>query len=135
MQAMQTMRAILTRMRTIALVGASNKPERASYQVMQALLAQGYQVFPINPLLVGEEILGCPVLADLTEAPCPIDVVNVFRQSDQVPQIVQASIQVQAKSIWTQLGIEHPQATAQAQAAGLQVVTNACIAVELKKLT
>lgn len=125
---------ILRRVRHIALVGASDKPERASYRVMAYLLAQGYRVTPISPKLAGQTLLGQRVYATLEEVTQPIDMVDVFRNADAAYGIAQQAIAVGAAVLWLQLGVINPEASALAQAAGLQVVMDRCPKIEIPRL-
>jgi predicted CoA-binding protein len=126
-------REILTNTTRIALVGASNKPDRPSYGVMQFLLAQGYDVTPVNPGLAGEDILGRPVVASLAEA-APLEMVDIFRKSAEVAGPVAEAIRLGAKTIWMQLGVVNEDAAATARAAGLDVVMDRCPAIEIPRL-
>jgi predicted CoA-binding protein len=126
-------REILTNTTRIALVGASNKPDRPSYGVMQFLLAQGYDVTPVNPGLAGEDILGRPVVASLAEA-APLQMVDIFRKSAEVAGPVAEAIRLGAKTIWMQLGVVNEDAAATARAAGLDVVMDRCPAIEIPRL-
>ncbi|WP_370554464.1 CoA-binding protein [Edwardsiella tarda] len=125
---------ILRRVRHIALVGASDKPERASYRVMAYLLAQGYRVTPISPKLAGQRLLGQRVYATLEEVTQPIDMVDVFRNADAAYGIAQQAIAVGASVLWLQLGVINSEARALAQAAGLQVVMDRCPKIEIPRL-
>jgi hypothetical protein len=129
----ESIRHILDNCRTVAVVGLSPKPHRDSHRVSQYMQTQGWRIIPINPVAVacGVKILNEPVYASLTEAAQheKIDLVNVFRNSEDVPPIVQEAIAIGAPSIWLQLGIQNAQATAAARAAGLQVVANKCLMV------
>ncbi len=124
--------AILTTARTIAVVGHSDNPERPSYSVAAYLRGAGYTVYPVNPLLT--EIDGRPCYPDLASVPEPIDIVDVFRRSEYVPDVVSQAIAAGARSLWLQLGVSHPAAEAAAEAAGLKVVVDRCIAVEHRRL-
>lgn len=125
---------LLTHTRTIAIVGASDNPARASYGVMQRLMAQGYDIFPVNPRLAGTAILGRPVVAALSDLAAPVDLVDVFRRSEDVPAVVDAAIAQGARAIWMQLGVVHEAAAAKAEAAGLDVVMDRCPKIELARL-
>lgn len=129
-------REVLSETSTIAVVGASPKPERPSYGVMQFLLAAGYRVIPVNPGQEGKEIAGQRVYAKLADIPEPIDMVDVFRQSDALPGIVDEilALEPRPKAIWTQLGIVNEEATDRAAAAGLKVVVDRCPSVEYPRL-
>lgn len=126
--------ALLRRTQRIAVVGASDNPERASYGVMRRLIAQGYDVFPVNPRLAGEMILGQTVAATLADVPQPIDMVDVFRRSEDVPDVVDAAIAAGAHAVWMQLGVVHADAAAKAERAGLAVVMDRCPKIELARL-
>ncbi len=128
-----TIADVLTRTRRIAVVGASNKPERPSYGVMQALLVHGYQVVPVNPGLAGQVLLGQDVVASLAEAR-PLDMVDVFRASDQVGPVMAEAIRLGARTVWLQLGVVNAAAVAAGRAAGLVVVTDRCPKIELLRL-
>ncbi|MDR3520637.1 MAG: CoA-binding protein [Acidocella sp.] len=124
---------ILTSTRRIALVGASNKPSRPSYEVMQFLLSQGYDVTPVNPGLAGQSILGRTVVASLDDA-APLDMVDLFRNSAETAAPVADAIRLGAKTIWMQLGVINEDAAQTARAAGLQVVMNRCPAIDIPRL-
>lgn len=128
-----TLRTILTTTRRIALVGASNKPERPSYEVMAFLLRQGFDVTPVNPGLAGQEILGRKVVASLDDA-APLDMVDLFRNADHVEAPVNDAIRLGAKTIWMQLGVVNEAAAEAARAAGLNVVMNRCPAIDIPRL-
>src|SRR5919199_6020354 len=115
---MRTPEQILAEARTIALVGASPKPERPSHGVMRYLLAQGYRVIPVRPLDCAE-VLGVPCVASLAEIDEPIDVVDVFRRADAAPQHAREAVAAGAKAFWLQLGLRSQEARAICDAAGL----------------
>jgi predicted CoA-binding protein len=123
---------IMTRYRTVAVVGLSPKAHRESYGVAQYMQSQGWRIIPINPN--ASEILGETAYPSLTEAARhhPIGLVNVFRNSEDVPPVVDEAIAVGAKAVWLQLGIEHAAAAQKARDAGLQVVQNKCLKVEYR---
>jgi uncharacterized protein len=129
----EEIRRILTETRRIALVGASAKPERPSYGVMRFLLDEGYDVTPVNPGLAGQEILGRKVVASLEEA-APLEMVDLFRNSDAVEAPVREAIRLGAKTIWMQLGVVNEAAAQAARTAGLTVVMDRCPAIEIPRL-
>lgn len=120
--------AILKNYRVVAVVGMSAKPERPSYQVAQYLQNHGYRIVPVNPGC--KEILGEKCYPSLKEVPFPVEVVDIFRQVDAIPAIVDDAIAVGAKAVWMQLGLEEPQAAQKAEKAGLQVVMNRCMKID-----
>lgn len=129
-------RQILEDTKTIAIIGASANADRPVHHVMEFLIDQGYEVYPVNPGLAGKELLGRTVYASLTDIPVPVDMVDIFRASDAVPAIVDEALAlaVRPKVIWMQLGIEHAQAAAEAEAAGLTVIMNRCPKIEHPRL-
>jgi len=126
-------RRILTQTRRVAVVGASTKPDRASYEIAGFLHAQGFEVAPINPGLVGQHLHGQPILAALSDA-TPLEMVDIFRASDQVAPVVEAAISLGARTIWMQLGVINHAAAALARAAGLEVVMDRCPSIEWRRL-
>lgn len=126
------LRQVLAAARVIAVVGHSDKPSRTSYQIAQFLRQVGYTVYPVNPAL--QTIEGQPCYASLQDVPEPIDIVNVFRRSEFLPDVMQAAIAVQAKTVWAQLGVAHEAAAQAALEAGLNVIQDACIKVEWLRL-
>ena len=129
-----SLREALTRARTIAVVGLSDKPERDSNEVSRYLKSQGYRIVPVNPLLT--EVLGERSFPSLTAIPreVPIDIVDIFRRSDQVPPIVDEAIARPVPVVWMQLGVEHAAAAAKARAAGLTVFENVCTMAQHRRL-
>ena len=127
-------RALLEETRTIAMVGASDRPDRPSYRVMQTLQAHGYRVIPVNPQITGEHIHGEFVFRDLSQLGDPIDMVDIFRNSAAAGEAVDQAIAAGAKSVWMQLGVINEDAAARAEAAGLKVVMNRCPAIEIPRL-
>jgi predicted CoA-binding protein len=127
-------KALLEETRTIAMIGASDRPDRPSYRVMQTLQAHGYRVIPVNPQITGEHIHGEFVFRDLTQLGDPIDMVDIFRNSAAAGEAVDQAIAAGAKSVWMQLGVTNEDAAARAEAAGLKVVMNRCPAIEIPRL-
>ena len=127
-------RTLLSDARTIALVGASDRPDRASYGVMAFLQAQGYRVIPVNPQITGEHIHGEFVFRDLSQLGDPIDIVDIFRNSAAAGEAVDQAIEAGAKAVWMQLGVINEDAAARAEAAGLQVVMDRCPTIDIPRL-
>jgi predicted CoA-binding protein len=123
---------ILRNARTIAVVGLSGRRFRPSYGVSEYMQSAGYRIIPVNPN--ESEVLGEKAYPTLDEVPEPVDIVDIFRRSEFVPEIVDAAIRIGAKVIWMQEGVEHPDAAKKAQDAGLTVVMDRCILKEHRKL-
>jgi predicted CoA-binding protein len=119
------LKQLLTNAKTIAVVGASSNPAKASYGIMRKLLNVGYQVIPVNPRET--EVLGQRAYPSLSDVPVPIDIVNVFRRSEDTPPIADEAVKAGAKALWLQSGIESDEAAARAKAGGLTVVMDACL--------
>jgi predicted CoA-binding protein len=130
-------RNILQTVKTIALVGASANEVRPSYFVMKYLIDKGYDVIPVNPGLAGQQILGQTVYASLGDIPKPVDMVDIFRNSDAAGPITDEALALSPKPrvIWMQLSVRNDEAAARAEAAGLQVVMNRCPKMEYGKLS
>jgi predicted CoA-binding protein len=126
-------RALLEGTERIALVGASANPERPSHRVMGKLIAHGYRVIPVNPGLAGQTLLGQTVVATLAEAG-PVDLVDIFRRSEEAGAVVDEAIAAGARAVWMQLGVVNAEAAARAEAAGLAVVMDRCPAIEIPRL-
>ncbi len=116
---------ILKKTKTIAVVGLSDKPDRESYQVAAYLQQQGYRIIPVNPNVT--EVLGEKAHPSLRDLPDPVDVVQIFRRSEEVPPIVDDAIAIGAKVVWMQVDVEHEEAARKAERAGLKVIMNACM--------
>lgn len=127
-------KALLEETRTIALVGASDRPGRPSYNVMRTLQAHGYRVIPVNPQITGEHVHGEYVFRELSQIGEPIDMVDIFRRSDAAGEAVDEAIAAGAKSVWMQQGVIDQQAAARAEAAGLKVVMDRCPAIDIPRL-
>lgn len=126
--------ALLNETRTIAMIGASDRPERASYGVMKALQDHGYRVFPVNPAITGEHVHGEYVWRELSQIGEPIDLVDIFRNSEAAGEAVDAAIAAGAKAVWMQLGVVNETAATRAEAAGLKVVMDRCPKIEMARL-
>jgi hypothetical protein len=129
---MSTEEKILNSSRTIAVVGLSVKPDRPGYKVASYLKEQGYKIIPVNP--AEKEMLGEPCYPDLASIPESIDVVDIFRRSEEVLPIVEEAIRIGAKAVWMQEGVVNGEAAARAREAGLMVVTDKCMRKEHQKL-
>ena len=125
---------LLQNARTIALVGASDRPERASYGVMKFLQDQGYRVYPVNPRITGEHVHGEYVWRELAQIGEAIDIVDIFRNSAEAGAVVDEAIAVGAKAVWMQLGVIDEAAAARAEVAGLKVVMDHCPKIEFARL-
>ncbi len=125
---------LLQNTRTIALVGASPKPNRPSHGVMAALQRAGYRVIPVNPAAAGQTILGEPVKAALGDIGEAVDMVDVFRRSEDTPDVARDAVAIGAKSLWLQLDIVSDEAARIALDGGLDVVMDRCTAVEAARL-
>lgn len=122
---------ILKHSKNIAVVGISDKPGRDSGWIARFLSEQGYNVFGVNPVL--EKFDGIPIYKSLREIPVPIDIVDIFRRSEFVPDIVKDAIEINAKVVWMQLGVINYEAEKLALNSGLKIVMNRCIAVEYRR--
>lgn len=126
------LRAVLTSGKCIALVGHSDKPGRDSYMVSQYLRQVGYTVYAVNPYI--RTAFGEPAYPDLRSLPEPVDIVDVFRRSEALPEVVAQAIAIRARVVWAQLGVSHAQAAERARQAGLVMVMDRCIKVEHMRL-
>ena len=125
-------REILTQNRTIAVVGCSPKEHRDSNRIAELLMTRGHEVVPVNP--GHRQILGVPCYRDLRSIPFPVEMIDVFRRSEFVPDVVDQAIEIGAKIFWTQLGVYHEEAAQKALNAGLIVIMNKCPAIEYRRL-
>ncbi|PVX28443.1 CoA-binding protein [Sphingomonas pokkalii] len=130
----EDIKALLEETRTIAMVGASDRPNRPSNGVMLLLQRHGFRVIPVNPRITGEHIHGEFVFRDLDQIGVPLDMVDIFRKSEDAGAVVDAAIAAGAKSVWMQLDVVDEAAAARAEAAGLKVVMNRCPAIEIRRL-
>ena len=130
----EDIKALLEGARTIAMVGASDRPDRPSYGVMKRLQDHGYRVIPVNPQITGEHVHGEFVFRDLSQLGDPIDIVDIFRNSAAAGEAVDQAIAAGAKAVWMQLGVVNEEAAARAEAAGLQVVMDRCPAIDIPRL-
>jgi predicted CoA-binding protein len=125
---------LLAETRTIALVGASDRPDRPSYGVMKYLQDRGYRVIPVNPQITGEHVHGEYVWRELSQIGEPIDMVDIFRRPLAAGEAVDEAIAAGARSVWLQIGVINEQAAERAEAAGLKVVMNRCPKIEIPRL-
>ncbi len=125
-------KTILEQVKVIAVVGLSRRESRPGYYVPAYMHATGYRIIPVNPYL--EEALGEKAYPDLLSIPEPVDMVVIFRRSEDLPPVVDEAIEIGAKVVWMQLGIINKEAAAKARAAGLQVVMNSCIKIDHQRL-
>ncbi|OYO31623.1 CoA-binding protein [Janthinobacterium sp. PC23-8] len=139
MSTTSTIARILQDARIIAIVGLSDKPERASHQVADYLIAHGYRVVPVNPALAGQQVLGQRVHATLADAaafvaPARIDIVDVFRKADDIVPIASQAVAIKAGCLWLQLDVANEDAAQIARAGGLEVVMDHCTKIEHRNL-
>src|SRR4029078_1028777 len=125
---------LLTNARTIAIIGASDRPDRPSYGVMKFLQDWGYRVIPVNPQITREHVHGECVWRDLAQVGVPIDIVDIFRRPQAAAEAVEQAIFVGAKAVWMQRGVISEEAPAEAEAAGLKVVMDRCPKIEIPRL-
>ena len=130
----EDIKALLEGARTIALVGASDRPDRPSYRVMKAMQDHGYRVIPVNPQITGEHLHGEFVFRDLHQLGDPIDIVDIFRRPEAAGEAVDEAIAIGARAVWMQLGDVNEAAAERAEAAGLRVVMDRCPAIEIPRL-
>lgn len=125
---------LLRETRTIAMIGASDRPDRPSYGVMRFLQDQGYRVFPVNPQITGEHVHGEFVWRELAQIGEPIDLVDIFRRPQAAGEAVDEAIAAGAQAVWMQIGVINEEAAARAEAAGLKVVMDRCPKIEIPRL-
>ncbi|WP_417544760.1 CoA-binding protein [Marinobacter sp.] len=127
------MRAILESVRTIALVGASEKTHRPSHEVMEFMQEHGYRVIPVNPRLAGQKLLGETVYADIASLPEPVDMVELFLAPERTDAVIDQAIELKVPVIWMQIGVINEVGAAKAEAAGLTVVMDKCPKQEISR--
>ncbi|ABF64784.1 CoA-binding [Ruegeria sp. TM1040] len=127
---------VLRRTHSIAVVGVSTNPVRPSYYVARYLSLKGYRVIPVNPGHAGKELFGETIRATLSDIDAPVDMVDIFRRPEAVPEIVDEALAVfpALQTIWMQIGVEHAEAAAKAEARGLTVIQNRCPKIEYQRL-
>ena len=130
----EDIRELLANARTIAMVGASDRPDRPSNRVMKILQDQGYRVIPVNPQITGEHVHGEYVWRELAQIGEPIDIVDIFRRPDAAGEAVDDAIATGAKAVWMQIGVINEEAARRAEGAGLKVVMDRCPAIEIPRL-
>jgi len=130
----EDIRDLLTNARTVAMVGASDRPDRPSHGVMKFLQDWGYRVIPVNPQITGEHVHGEFVWRELAQIGVPIDIVDIFRRPQAAAEAVEPAIFVRAKAVWMQIGVINAAAAATAEAAGLKVVMDRCPKIEIPRL-
>ena len=123
---------ILAQSKTIAVVGLSPDPDKPSFEVAHYLQNKGYKIIPVRPGT--DQILGEKAYASLSEIPVPVDIVDVFRSPEHMPQVVDEALAIHPKAVWMQLGISHEEAAQKVSKAGLKVIQDRCILIEHKKL-
>src|SRR5687768_8988604 len=126
------LRALLSGAKTIAMVGASANPSKPSYEIMKTLLAAGFTVIPVNP--TETEVLGQRAYPSLDAIATPVHIVNVFRRSEQTPEIADAAVKIGARALWLQAGISNDEAARRARDGGLEVVMDECIGGTVTRL-
>lgn len=129
---LRSIEEVLRECKTVAVVGLSPRPNRPSHSVAAYLQAQGYRIVPVNPMI--DEVLGERSYPDLEAIPFPVELIDVFRRSEEVPAVVEQAIRVGAQAVWLQLGVIHHEAAAKAAEHGLDVVMDRCTAIEHRAL-
>lgn len=132
----QLLKEVLKRTKVIAVVGVSTNPVRPSYYVARYLSLRGYRVIGVNPGAAGQMLFGQKIVAGLAEINAPVDMVDIFRKPDAVPAIVDEALEVlpDLRTIWMQIGVEHAEAAAKAEARGITVIQNRCPKIEYQRL-
>lgn len=126
------LKRILTRTKSVAVVGVSTNPVRPSYYVARYLSLKGFEVFPVNPARAGQQAFGKTVLASMSDIGRPVDMVDIFRRSEAVPPVVDEALELfpDLQTIWMQIGVEHAEAAAKAEARGVTVIQDRCPKIE-----
>ncbi|MGX7196628.1 CoA-binding protein [Enterococcus olivae] len=131
----QVIQSYLKEAKNVAVIGLSNKEDRTSHQVAKFLQEKGYRILPVNPVLAGQEILGETVYEQLQDIPEKIDIVDIFRRAEFLPEIAKDFLETDAKVFWAQLGIKNEEAAEILQQAGrTDIVMDRCIKIELKEM-
>lgn len=130
------LRQVLSDAKVVAMVGVSTNPVRPSYFVARYLKLKGYRVLPVNPVYAGQMLFGETIAADLTSLPAAVDMVDIFRRSEHVPDIVDEALAhlPHLRTVWMQIGVEHAAAAAKAEARGITVIQNRCPKIEYQRL-
>jgi len=130
------LRGILSRTKSIAIVGASDDPQRPSYEVMQCLIERGYSVSAVNPKLAGQTLLGAPVYGALADVPGAVDIVDVFRNNAAIPGVIEEVLALPRRpaTLWMQIGVRVDEAARKAEAAGIEVIMDRCPKIEILRL-
>lgn len=130
------LRNVLSRTKVVAVVGVSSNPVRPSYFVARYLKLKGFRVIPVNPAYEGTQLFGETVFGSLSEVTAPVDMVDIFRRSEAVPPIIDEALAAlpQLRTIWMQIGVEHAEAAAKAEAGGITVIQNRCPKIEYQRL-
>lgn len=130
------LRDILKRTKTVAVVGVSTDPVRPSYYVARYLSLKGFKVIPVNPGHAGKMLFGTKIVGALSDIETPVDMVDIFRRSEAVPPIVDEALEAfpDLQTVWMQIGVEHAEAAAKAEARGVDVVMNRCPKIEYQRL-
>ena len=131
----QLIRDVLENVRTIALVGASQKANRPSHEVMEYLQRQGYRVIPVNPRLAGEQVLGETAVADLASLPEPVDMAELFLAPERTDAVIDQAIEQAIPALWLQIGVINEEGARRAEEAGLKVLMDCCPKQEIPKLS
>jgi uncharacterized protein len=132
----QHLRDVLRATKVVAVVGVSANPVRPSYFVARYLKLKGFTVLPVNPVIAGQSLFGATAVASLSDITAPVDMVDIFRRSEKVPEIVDEALKIlpSLRTIWMQIGVEHVQAAEKARARGITVIQNRCPKIEYQRL-